>query len=162
MIDEEELRRLLTDLKFFRVERTILTTATEKFREAICSFANDMPGSGLPGFLLIGADDKSGKPTGLKVTDDLLKQLNSYAQDGMILPPPSLDVAKIAFSTGEGEVAVVRVQPSDMPPVRYKGRIHIRTGPQKGIANESQKNGSPEAKFEFGDTFFGVTIPARQ
>lgn len=139
MIDEHELKKLLADLESFRVERTVSTTATDKFREAICSFANDMPGSGLPGFLLIGADDKNGKPCGLKVTDELLKQLNSYSQDGMILPPPSLAVYKIALSTGDGEIAVVQVQPSDMPPVRYKGRIHVRTGPQKGVANESQE-----------------------
>src|SRR5882672_8820584 len=137
MIDANELKKLLTDLESFRVERTISTTDTDKFREAICSFANDMPGSGLPGFLLVGAEDKTGKPCGLKVTDDLLKQLNSYARDGMILPPPSLAVYKIVLS--DGEVAVAQVEPSDMPPVRYKGRIHVRTGPQKSIANESQE-----------------------
>ena len=79
MIDEQELRVLLADLESFRVERTISTTDTDKFREAICSFANDMPGSGLPGFLLVGAGDKTGRPCGLKVTDDLLKQLRTLS-----------------------------------------------------------------------------------
>jgi len=32
------------------------------------------------------------------------------------------------------EVAVVTVTPSDSPPVRYDGRIHVRIGPRKGIA----------------------------
>ena len=77
MIDEKELYELLADLESFRVERTISTADTDKFREAICSFANDMPASGRPGFWLVGADDKTGKPCGLKVTDDLLLQLPS-------------------------------------------------------------------------------------
>ena len=32
------------------------------------------------------------------------------------------------------EVAVVIVTPSDSPPVRYRGNIHIRIGPRRGIA----------------------------
>ena len=139
MIDENELRALLGDLESFRVERTVSVTNTDKFREAICSFSNDMPGSRQSGYLLIGADDKTGKPAGLKITDQLLQQLNSYASDGGILPPPALSVYKIALSGGEGEIAVVEVLPSDMPPVRYKGRVHIRTAPQRGIANETQE-----------------------
>lgn len=44
MIDEPKLLALLADLESFRVERTISTNDTAKFREAICAFANDMPG----------------------------------------------------------------------------------------------------------------------
>src|SRR5580692_11655825 len=99
MIDESQLQTLLGDLESFRIERTTSTTNTDKFREAICSFSNDMPGSGQPGYLLIGADDRTGKPTGIKVTDQLLQQLNSYAADGSILPPPALSVYKITLST---------------------------------------------------------------
>ncbi len=139
MIDEKKLQSLLDDLESFRVERTVSTTNTDKFREAICSFSNDMPGCGQPGYLLIGADDKTGKPSGIKITDQLLQQLNSYATDGSILPPPALSVYKITLPSGEGDVAVVEVMPSDMPPVRYKGRVYVRTAPQRGIANEAQE-----------------------
>jgi ATP-dependent DNA helicase RecG len=139
MIDEPKLLELLADLESFCVERTISATDTDKFREAICSFANDMPGSGLPGFLMIGADDRTGAPSGLRVTDDLLKQLVSYSTDGAILPPPALAVYRMALSSGAGDIAVVEVQPSHLPPVRYKGRVCIRVGPRKGTANEAQE-----------------------
>jgi len=46
MLTETELLALMTDLESFRVERTRSVTDTDKFREAICSFANDMPGGG--------------------------------------------------------------------------------------------------------------------
>lgn len=139
MITEAELLALMADLESFRVERTRSTTDTDTFREAICSFANDMPGSGQAGYLLIGVDDKTGKASGLKVTDPLLQQLASYASDGTILPPPALVAYKMALSSGEGDVAVVEVQPHHLPPVRYKGRVCIRTAPRKGTANEAQE-----------------------
>src|SRR6185437_12830644 len=153
MIDENELKRLLGDLESFRVERTISTTNTDKFREAICSFSNDMPGSRLPGFLLIGADDRTGRPAGIRITDQLLQQLNSYSTDGSILPAPALSVYKIALSGGEGEIAVVEVLPSDMPPVRYKGRVYIRTAPQRGIANETQERILSERRIHIAKSF---------
>jgi ATP-dependent DNA helicase RecG len=92
-----------------------------KFSQAICAFANDMHGSRLPGFLLVGADDKTGAPSGLKATDELLRNLAGLVSDGNILPPPAVVVYRVALSSGRGDIAVVEVQPSELPPVRYKG-----------------------------------------
>lgn len=71
MIDEAQVLGLLADLESFRVERTVATKDTAKFSDAVCAFANDMNGSGLPGYLLIGADDRTGDPVGLQVSDEL-------------------------------------------------------------------------------------------
>jgi ATP-dependent DNA helicase RecG len=139
MLTEHQLLALMSDLESFRVERTISTMDTDKFREAICAFANDMPGSRLPGYILVGVDDKSCRASRLKVTDRLLQQLASYGSDGTILPPPALVAYKHTLSSGDGDIAVVEVQPSHQPPVRYKGRICIRNGPRKGVANEAQE-----------------------
>jgi len=139
MLTEFELLALMADLESFRVERTRSTTDTDKFREAICSFSNDMPGSGQTGYLFIGVDDKTGRPCGLTVTDQLLQQLASYASDGAILPPPALVAYKLVLSSGAGEVAIVEVQPHHFPPLRCKGRICIRVGPRRGVANEAQE-----------------------
>ena len=139
MIDEFQLLALLADIESFRVERTISTDDKSKFREAICAFANDMPGSRLTGYLLIGADDKTGKPHGLTVSDQLLQNLAGLASDGTILPAPALFAHKISLSSGEGDIAVVEVQPSDIPPVRHDGKVYIRRGPRKGVANKSEE-----------------------
>lgn len=34
---------------------------------------------------------------------------------------------------------VVEVRPAKFPPVKYKGRIWVRIGPRKGIANEDDE-----------------------
>ena len=74
MITIDEIRALLNDLESDRVERTISTTNTDKFGQAICAFANDLPDHRLPGYLFLGVDD-DGKVTGINVTDDLLKNV---------------------------------------------------------------------------------------
>ena len=95
MITESELLALLGDLESFRVERTVSTSDTTKFSQAVCAFANDMPASHLPGYLLIGADDKTGRPAGLKVTDELLRNLAGLTSDGNILPAPAIAVYRV-------------------------------------------------------------------
>ena len=106
-------------------------SATERIREAICAFANDLPARGKPGFVFVGVkNDKT--IVGLSVTDQLLVQLANMKTDGNIVPPPSLNVEKRMLRGRE--VAMIAVQPSDSPPVRFKGAIHIRTGPRRGIA----------------------------
>lgn len=153
MITEAELLKLLGEIESFRIERTISVDKTDKFAQAICAFANDMAASGLPGFLLIGADDKTGAPTGLKVTDQLLQNLASLASDGNILPAPALIAYRMTLSSGGGEIAVVEVQPSTLPPVRYKGQAWIRRGPIKGIANEAEETILIERRTAAAKTF---------
>lgn len=151
MIDDQTLRDLLSDLESDRVERTISTADTDKFCEAICAFANDMSASGKPGYLIIGARDTDGKIEGIEVTDDLLKKLSNYADSGQIVPLPSVSVAKKSLS--DGNVALVEVQPSDMPPVRYRGRVWIRRGPRKAIANEQEERILTEKRVHHARTF---------
>ncbi len=136
MITEEQLGPLISELEKDNVERTTSTTDTDKFCEAICAFANDLPNHRQPGYLLIGVKN-DGTLSGLTVTDDLLTRLGGIRSDGNILPQPAMNVARFTFA--EGQVAVVEVHPSDLPPVRYKGRIHIRVGPRKGVATEQEE-----------------------
>lgn len=136
MLTHDQLRLLLADLESDRVERTISVRDTAKFSQAVCAFANDFPHHGLPGYLLVGVAD-DGKLSGLEVTDELLKDLAGLRSDGNILPLPALTVNRIQFP--EGQVAVVEVQPSDLPPVRYKGQVWIRVGARKATASEQEE-----------------------
>ncbi len=115
MITEAELLRLLAEVESFRVERTLSVSNTDKFAQAVCAFANDMAGSRLPGFLFVGADDKSGIPNGSTVTDQLLQNLASLASNGNILPAPALIAYRMVLPSELGEIAVVEVQPSGLP-----------------------------------------------
>lgn len=150
VLREDELRALMADLENDRVERTESVKKTDKFCRAICAFANDFPGHGLPGYLLVGVDD-DGRPSGLRVTDQLLLNLAGLRTDGLIQPMPAMVVDKVALP--EGDVAVVKVLPSDMPPVRYEGRIHIRVGPRRAMASEQEERILTERRVSSARTF---------
>jgi ATP-dependent DNA helicase RecG len=141
---------LLADLESFRVERTESLTDTEKFCKAICAFANDMPGSSLPGYLFVGVD-KSGKPTGAKVDERLLESLAGHRDNGNILPIPSIHVFKEIYAGTA--IAVVEVMPSDMPPVRYKQTVWIRTGPSADRATAEQERRLEERRVDRAKTW---------
>ncbi len=136
-IDKNTIQSLLNDIESDRAERTISVNNTDKFGQAICAFANDLPNHGKPGYLIIGADDKTGKVIGLNITDELLKNLSAIRTDGNVQPQPSMIVQKVELA--DGDVAVVEVQPSQFPPIRYKGQIWVRIGPRKGVANEQDE-----------------------
>jgi len=147
---EQELRELLARHEADHVEFTTSTKDTDKFSEAVCAFANDLPNHGSPGYLIIGVDD-SGHFAGLTVSDELLRNLGGLRDDGNIQPLPALTVEKVA--TSEGEVAVVTVQPAMLPPVRYKGRICIRIGPRRGYATEQEERTLIERRVSHARTF---------
>ncbi len=135
---DHELEILLRDTESDRVERkeSFRGDVPKKARQAVCAFANDLPNHNRPGVLFIGAKD-DGEPSGLIVDDQLLLALADMKTDGNILPLPVLTVEK---RTLRGfEMAVVAVLPSDMPPVKYEGRIWIRTGPRRSIANAQEE-----------------------
>lgn len=133
---KETVRDLISNLESFHIERTVSTTNTDKFCQAICAFSNDLPNSGKPGYLLIGVND-DGSLSGLRVTDKLLQYFAGLRTDGNILPIPVMTVDHVSFN--DGDVIVVKVIPATGPPVRYKGRCHIRIGPRKDIASEAEE-----------------------
>lgn len=150
MLSKQKIKSYLSDLESDRVERTISTHNTDKFCEAVCAFANDIANHIKPGYLIIGAKD-NGELSGLKVTDELLLNLSSIRSNGNVLPQPAIVVQKFSFD--EGDLAVVEVQPSVLTPVRYKGKIWIRIGPRKAIANESEEKILIEKRISQAGTF---------
>jgi len=135
-LSDAQLLELLKDLESDRVERKreLSRSALEKCREAVCAFSNDLPGHGpdKPGVIFVGATD-DGTFTDAAIDDQALTTLAAMKSDGNILPPPTMTVSTRVL---EGHtVAVVTVWPADAPPVRYDGRILIRTGPRRGIAS---------------------------
>jgi ATP-dependent DNA helicase RecG len=129
-----ELESMLTVAESDLVERkeSLKGDAPTKIREAVCSFSNDLPDHRRPGVVFVGAKN-DGTPSGLSITDELLRQLADIKTDGNIGPPPTMTVDRRTLRGAE--MSVIIVQPSDSPPVRFNGRIHIRIGPRRGIAS---------------------------
>lgn len=137
MLTKDELLELIQDIESSRAERTVSVNDTDKFCEAVCAFANDMPDSKQNGYLLVGVHD-DGRLSGLKATDSLLKNLAAIRSDGNVLPIPVMNVE--TFHLPEGDVVVVEVAPAVLPPVRYRGRTWIRVGPRRAIATPEEED----------------------
>jgi ATP-dependent DNA helicase RecG len=150
MLTTEQLTALIADIESDRVERTTSTKDTNKFGEAICAFANDFPNYRQPGYLLVGVAD-SGNANGLKVSDELLRDLSALRSNVNLEPLPAMTVQK--HTLPEGDVAVVEVLPSDLPPVRYKGRVWIRVGPSRRGANQQEERILTEKRTALQKTF---------
>lgn len=152
MIDDTQLEALLVDLESDRVERKESLADPGKIRQAICAFANDMPGHNQPGVIFVGVRD-DGSCANLPITDELLRQLADMRSDGNILPLPTMSVQK---KTLQGcEMAVLVVEPSFYPPVRYNGRIWIRVGPRRATASAEEERRLTERR-QAGDLPFDL------
>jgi ATP-dependent DNA helicase RecG len=138
MLTDEQVRELALDMESDRVERkgSFAGSVKTKVAEAICAYANDLPGNREPGLVVVGMKD-DGSPSGLVITDELLRNLGALRSDGNILPLPAIVVRKVLI--GGQEMAVVLVTPSGDPPVRYEGRIWIRVGPRRGVASRDEE-----------------------
>jgi ATP-dependent DNA helicase RecG len=136
MLSDEELLSRLRDLEADHVERTRAAQDRTKIGEAICAFANDLPGRRQPGTLFLGVDAQGGCAR-LEITDALLLALEDYARNGVIVPLPVMHVRK---ATIDGcPLVVVEVEPSDNPPVKFDGRVHVRRGPKRGVATPEEE-----------------------
>ena len=136
---DAELLQIIEDDESDRIEfkESLAGDAPKRIREAICAFANDLPDYKTPGLILVGVKDDSTLGT-TPITDELLRRLADMKTDGNIVPPPSLTVEKRVLQGKD--VAILKVEPSDSPPVRFKGIIYIRTGPRRGIATAQDES----------------------
>ena len=121
-----ELETMMGDLESDLVERKRSGADGKAIRRNICAFANDLPGNGRPGVILIGVED-DGRCSKTPIDDELLKKLAQTRSDGNVQPLPSLTVQKRILKGCT--VAAVMVEPSQSPPVRYRGRVWVRVGP---------------------------------
>lgn len=135
-LTDGELAQLLSALESDRVERKESLSDPSRVAQAICAFANDLPGHGAAGVVFVGAKD-DGSCAGLSVTDDLLLRLAHIRGDGRILPLPTMSVEK--RTVAGCELAVVTVLPSLAPPVRFEGRTWIRVGPRRAMASAEEE-----------------------
>ena len=132
-LNDNDIEALLDSGESDRAEfkESLRGDAPTRIREAICAFANDLPDHRRPGVVVVGVRD-NGAIADLDVTDELIRQLADMKTDGNIVPPPSLTVEKRTLRGKD--VAVIWVQPSDSPPARFNGRVHVRTGSRRGTA----------------------------
>jgi len=137
-LDDKVLEHLIEGAENTRVEfkESLQGTASVRLREAVCAFANDLAGLDQPGIAVIGLKD-DGTPADIRITDRMVLGLAEMRSDGNIIPPPTILSEKRRYRGHD--IAVLTVYPSDSPPVRYKGLVHIRNGPRRGIATAQEE-----------------------
>ncbi len=135
-MDDQELEELLQDIESDRAERKESLSDKDRIGQAICAFANDLPNHGLPGVVFVGARD-DGTCANLNLTDRLLQTLGGMRSDGNILPLPTMTVEKRTLRGCDH--AIIIVEPSHAPPVRYKGVSWIRVGPRRARATAEEE-----------------------
>ncbi|MEN0005243.1 MAG: ATP-binding protein [Bacteroidota bacterium] len=140
----------MSELESDRIERTI-SFREDKLGPAICAFSNDLPDNKKEGYLLLGVRD-DGTVNGSSIGDRELQKIGAVRSDGNILPQPHIVVSSV-FHLPEGDVIVIKVHPSDFPPVRYRGRVYIRVGPGKGIASSQEERMLSEKRIAIAKTF---------
>ncbi|MFH1117832.1 MAG: ATP-binding protein [Pseudomonadota bacterium] len=151
-MEDRELEELLQDIESDRAERKENFADKDRIGQAICAFANDLPNHGRAGVVFVGARD-DGTCANLDITDRLLQTLGAMRSDGNILPLPTMAVQK--RNLGGCDVAVVIVQPSFAPPVRFRGLVWIRVGPRRAVATAEEERRLAE-KRRAGDLPFDL------
>jgi len=153
-LPDDDLDSLIEAGEGLRVEfkESLKGGAPDRIREAICAFANDLAGAGKPGIVVVGLKDDGG-PADIEVSDEMLRRLTDMKSDGNILPPPVL-LAERRRHRG-AEVAVVTVWPSDSPPTRCRGVVHVRSGPRRGAATAQDERILNERR-QHGDRPFDI------
>lgn len=131
---DAELAALLRGGESRLVERKRSAGDRSGIRRNICAFANDVAGTGRPGVIFIGVED-DGAP--VQVDDCRLRDLARMCSDGDILPLPDIAVERKVLDGCE--VTVVQVAPERLPPVRYRGRVWIKSGPTAQLASPEQE-----------------------
>jgi ATP-dependent DNA helicase RecG len=114
------------------VERKKSTGLKEAILEAVCAFANDLPDHQRAGVIFIGVND-NGTCANQTFSEESVRDVVNWRNEGKVQPIPSL-VADVRTIDG-CSVIVLQVMPSDIPPVRFDGRIKVGVGPTRATAS---------------------------
>lgn len=130
-LSDDQLRALAAAPEAYDLEkkRSFSKRDGEKIRRTLCAFANDLPGSGRTGVLLLGVSD-DGEIVGTPATDEDLRTLIQFARDGSMQPIPTV-LGEMRTIDGH-PLLVMQVDPCPAAPVRWDGRIWVRTGVADG------------------------------
>lgn len=150
-LTDGELARVAAGLESDRFERR-RSLDRRSLRRNLCAFANDLPGRGEAGLLLIGVEP-DGCCANTVIDDGLLRAIASAGNDGNFLPTPSFVVEKRRLA--DGEVAAVFVEPAPYPPVRYRGRAWVRVGP-------TVRQATPDEERRLGERGTARDLPSDQ
>lgn len=136
-VSDAELEALIARDETSRLElKRQWRNAKDDVCEDICAYSNDLGASGQPGFVIIGMGS-DGTCAELPIDEALLRDIAQIRLNGNIVPFPDMTVERRRLAGCE--VAVIEVGPHRYPPVRYEGRVWVRTGPVRHKASPAEE-----------------------
>lgn len=112
------------------------TPAEDTVGRAVCALTNDLGGRNAPGYLVLGVND-NGIVVGKKFGDIDSQRVANWLTGGKLLPP--IVALPRIIHREDGDLLVVEVQPTRIPPVRFENRIYVRVGTTTQQANPAQE-----------------------
>lgn len=157
---DSELLQLLSSSESNWIERksNFNNSNKDKVSATVCAFANALADEKKAGVLFIGVSDK-GEILGLPDTDAVKKGIDEIKSDGRVQPMPS--IVTRSLSIGDKHVMAVIVQPSSLPPVRFKGQIYVRMSVSTREGNTQDEHVLNEKRrHKVGRSFDSEGIPS--
>jgi ATP-dependent DNA helicase RecG len=129
--NDAEIEILFRQPEKDRVERKRSPNLKSEILTAACAFANDLPDHRRPGLIFIGVED-DGRCANLTISEKTVREVANWRNEGKVQPIPTIRVESRTINNCP--IIVVQVLPSDIPPVRYDGRIVVAIGPTRTTA----------------------------
>jgi ATP-dependent DNA helicase RecG len=114
------------------VERKRSTNLKADILETVCAFANDLPDYRRAGLIFVGVED-DGRCANLTITEKTVRDVANWRNEGKVQPIPTMIANTRVIDNCP--LIVIQVIPSDIPPVRYDGRIIVGLGPTRITAS---------------------------
>jgi ATP-dependent DNA helicase RecG len=123
--NDAELEVLFRQPEKDLVERKRSTNLKQEILETLCAFANDLPNHCRAGLIFVGVED-DGRCAKLTISEKTVRDVANWRNEGKVQPIPTMIVR--THQIDDCPLVVIEVMPSDIPPVRYEGRIIVRVG----------------------------------
>lgn len=130
--NEADLAVLLAAPERDRVERKRSPNLKAEILQTICAFANDIPNHRVPGVIFVGVED-DGRCANLTISDKTIREIANWRNEGKVQPIPTMIVESHVIDGCP--LIVIQVMPSDIPPVRYDGRVIVAVGSTRVVAS---------------------------
>lgn len=137
---DEMIAELIEAGESYRCERKrdLSGNVKEKIRETICAFLNDITNSNQLAVIAIGVND-DGSISNLQITDQIELAIQDIRGEGKIIPFPTFTTKRRIYRGHQ--ILCIEVSPAISTPVKYDGRIWVRTGNsnRKATADEEYR-----------------------
>ena len=139
LVSDQTMSQIIEAGESYRCERKrdLSGDAREKIRKTLCAFLNDITNSNELAVIAIGVND-DGSAAGIDINDQLELAIQNIRGEGKIIPLPAFTTKRRTYRGHP--ILCLEVLPAISTPVKYDGRIWVRSGNTTRLANPEEEN----------------------